>query len=265
MATSMAAFTYRALGAQILQARLAQGTALFYCSPLLDEFPGPARGGVPVLFPQFADVGPLQKHGFARNFDWRLLEHASGNGEQWLHLRLDIGAGDVPAWAHAARLELTATARAQQVEFRLSVLNTGTDAFSFTGGLHPYFAVDDLLQAHVAGLQSLAATDRYVPEYERQSESQLQFSDAPFERLYDGCPALVLVSGARRLRLSATGFDQWMVWNPGREGARDLKDLPDEDWQRFICIEPVRVRRPVMLGVGEKFEGSLQVTLEQGA
>ncbi len=39
---------------------------LLYLSPFSSEFK-PARGGVPVLFPQFANNGALSKHGFVRN------------------------------------------------------------------------------------------------------------------------------------------------------------------------------------------------------
>jgi glucose-6-phosphate 1-epimerase len=58
---------HRPLGAQVLQARLGGVAGPFYCSPLAYQFQGPARGGVPVLFPQFAEYGPLLKHGFVRN------------------------------------------------------------------------------------------------------------------------------------------------------------------------------------------------------
>jgi glucose-6-phosphate 1-epimerase len=256
---------HRPLGAQVLQARLGNAGDPFYCSPLAERFEGPARGGVPVLFPQFAEYGPLLKHGFARNREWTLLEHGADAARERLHYVLEITPDDFPGWPHATRLELEVLARESRVDFGFTVLNTGNDEFSFTGGLHPYFAVDDLLQVRVEGLQGLAASDRYQPGFTRQDEPVLQFGEAIFERLYDGCPAVTLAEGSRRLRLSASGFDQWMVWNPGREEAQKLKDLPDGDWRKFICIEPVRVKNPVMLRPGEKFSGNFLVELEQGA
>ena len=53
---------HRHLGAQVMQACLGTKLRMFYLSPLLAS----TRGGVPVLFPQFADVGPLPKHGLVR-------------------------------------------------------------------------------------------------------------------------------------------------------------------------------------------------------
>jgi glucose-6-phosphate 1-epimerase len=251
---------HRALGAQVLQAGQGHAGGPFYCSPLAANFEGPVRGGVPVLFPQFAEYGPLVKHGFARDMAWTLLEHGADATRERLHYVLEVAQGEYPGWPHAARLELEVLSKPDTVEFTLMVLNTGESEFSFTGGLHPYFAVDDLLATDVLGLQGLSASDRYRPDFKRQDETALRFSDAIFERLYDGSPDLELISGGRRLRLSASGFDQWMVWNPGLEGAAALKDLPDEDWHKFICVEPVSVTRPVTLGSGEKFVGRLVIS-----
>ena len=62
-------------GAQVLQAGLGDVSTIFYLSHLhVGAVPdGPARGGVPILFPQFADRGILQKHGLVRAAHWALL------------------------------------------------------------------------------------------------------------------------------------------------------------------------------------------------
>ena len=56
-----------------------------------------------------------------------------------------------------------------------------------------------------------------------------------------------------------------MVWNPGAEGARDLADLPDADWQRFVCVEPVIVDRPVALAPGQSFTGTFTIDAVKSA
>ena len=65
--------SYQQLGAQVLQASTLVRD-LLYVSPELGAGSQAVRGGIPVLFPQFADRGPLKKHGFARDLPWQLVE-----------------------------------------------------------------------------------------------------------------------------------------------------------------------------------------------
>lgn len=271
---------HRDLGAQVLQASLDNTAGIFYLSPLSVGLPGaastpaPARGGVPLLFPQFAD-GPLSglpplaglpallrrpalpKHGLVRSAPWHLLEDTAAPGRHRLRYGLDIATDDYPAWPHAARLRLQAEAQADTLVFSLQVSNTGREAFCWTGGLHPYFALQDVLSCSLSGLAGLALQDRYDTALRTQPPGDLGWNEQPFERLFDACPPVILDAGAYSLRLSATGFDQWMVWNPGEAGATALADLPAGDWRRFVCVEPVRVARPIFLEPGEVFEGTL--------
>ncbi|MGH8435032.1 MAG: hypothetical protein ACRERX_11225 [Pseudomonas sp.] len=253
--------THCRLGAQTLQASLGDGLAIFYLSPLgsASAKPASARGGVPILFPQFAELGPLVKHGFARTAQWRLVGESASAGLHSIQYELDIDSKQFAGWPHAARLDLRSDASPGRLVLRLEVINTGDHAFGWTGGLHPYFAVDDLLATTVTGLAGLPVKDRYNAALQIQPGGPVGWGEQAFERLYDGCPALVLSSGRVQLELSASGFDQWMAWNPGRQGAAAMADLPSGDWQRFVCLEPVCVGRPVMLAPGNVFTGTLQV------
>lgn len=246
------------VGAQVLQTQLA-GADIFYLSPI--SLTPPLRGGVPVMFPQFADVGPLAKHGLVRTAPWRLTKDVKTATSHTLGFSLAIDAEDHASWPHAARLELEVTGTPNLLVFALRVANTGNDSFGWTGGLHPYFALQDLLASRLQGLAGLPVQDRFDANCQVQPAGDLRWTEEPFERLFDGCPALALDCGTHTLRLSASGFDQWMVWNPGRVGADALKDLPRGDWRRFVCVEPVCVTRPVHLLPGASFEGQLRIEL----
>lgn len=253
--------THSSLGAQTLQAGLGDGLAIFYRSPMgaAPAKPASARGAVPVLFPQFAERSSLVKHGFARTAQWQLVKESASASLHSVQYELDIDSKQFAGWAHAARLELRSDASPGQLNLRLEVTNTGDHSFGWTGGLHPYFAADDLLTTTVIGLAGLPVKDRYDAALRIQPERLVHWEKHTFERIYDGCPALTLSSGRVQLELSASGFDQWMIWNPGMPGAVRLADLPPGDWQRFVCIEPVCVDRPVMLTPGDIFTGTLQV------
>lgn len=254
---------HRNRGAQVLQACGDGASSIFYLSPLSAAAMAvaPARGGVPVLFPQFADRGLLPKHGLVRTANWELLDEQVLQGSHSLRYLLDIEPDDYPAWPHAARLILTVATSPAGLTFKLHVTNTGNRPFTWTGGLHPYFAVQDVLQSRLSGLAGLSVQDRYDPAMLSQPQGDLQWSLQPFERLYDACPPLRLDTGNCSLRLCATGFDQWMIWNPGQVDGGALADLPKGDWQRFICVEPVCVDRPVVLAPGANFVGSLSIAI----
>ncbi|RJG02061.1 D-hexose-6-phosphate mutarotase [Noviherbaspirillum sedimenti] len=255
----MSKLSHQPLGAQLLSADLTPHGPLFYNSPIVNSGYAPARGGVPVLFPQFAESGPLRKHGFVRDMPWTLREHRQDTVAETICYTLEISDQDIASWPHAASLQLTAEVQPGRLTIELSIRNAGKSAFAFTGGLHPYFRVQDLGQMRISGLQGLKVQDRYQPQLAVDEAQALMLGAEPFERLYDGCPDLTLWTGEKNLTLSASGFDQWMVWNPGEAGGRQLADLPDADWQRFVCIEPVRVTRPVQLVPGETFAGTLTI------
>lgn len=253
---------HRGLGAQVLQACLGDELAIFYLSPLClgSTAAVPARGGVPVLFPQFANAGLLPKHGFVRTAQWGILEERVAQGSHLLRYGLDIQQDDYPTWPHAAKLSLSVEVADGALCFELRVVNTGPCSFSWTGGIHPYFAVQDVLLSSLSGLDGLGVQDRYDPDFQVQPQGYVTWTRQTFERLYDTCPPLSLNTGNYSLGLSASGFDQWMVWNPGEEGGNALADLPAGDWRHFVCVEPVCVARPVVLAPGEIFEGSLRIT-----
>ena len=66
-------------GGHVLSWTPAGGNERLYLSPkALFDGKTPIRGGVPVCFPQFADQGPLPKHGFARKRLWTLASQRAG-------------------------------------------------------------------------------------------------------------------------------------------------------------------------------------------
>lgn len=89
----------------------------------------------------------------------------------------------------------------------------------------------------------------------------LTFDGTLFEQLYPAGQNVLLHGEGFCLELQTAGFGEWMVWNPGPKGARQMDDLPDDDWQRFVCIEPVRVSRPVVLAPEQTFMGVLEARL----
>ena len=243
-----------ALGGQIMRCQLAGYGELFYQNPLaLLDGSAPIRGGVPVLFPQFAGQGPLPKHGLVRTQPWQLIP----SPDQFAaHLSLAPNA----QWPGQADLALHAQADDHALTITLTITNRAEQPLQWTGGLHPYFALDARSSCQIQGLSAHHLIDRLG----KQPLSAVAVADAltgcqEIEWLVTDAAPLVLAQAGRRLQLSMQGFTEWMIWNPGQTAAAGIKDLPSNDWQKFICIEPVCVSQPLTIQPGDYFVGSLRL------
>ncbi|MFL5616898.1 MAG: D-hexose-6-phosphate mutarotase [Gemmatimonadaceae bacterium] len=233
-----------------------------YLSPR-SEFGGSAaiRGGVPVIFPQFAAEGPLPRHGFARTSLWSLGgigRTADGTAEVDFVLR--DSAETRAIWDAGFKVVLAVSVVARQLAITLHVENVGEKTFSFTAALHTYLRVRDVGDAEIHGL-------RGTP-YRVSGDSTLVSDDADHlvmrdyvDRVYVGAPSrLELRERDRAIIVDSKGFRDVVIWNPGRERAAALRDLEPGDERRFVCIEAAVVQTPVTLGAGRLWAGTQTLT-----
>ena len=251
-----------AFGAQILQAQYDSKAPIFYLSPISISG-APRRGGVPIVFPQFADHGPFAKHGFARNLHWDCIKRFDDGVLQQgtnSHYCLDLAPIIVSGWDHHARLDFITHISANELVLTLKVTNLGLSSFSWTGGLHPYFYVEDVLKTGLFGLAGSRLIDRYDPQNTIDQNPFITLDEHPCERLYQSNLPIRLQTPERVLKLSSTGFSEWMIWNPGRVESNHLTDLPHGNWRHFICVEPVTLTNPIIVHPGKEFCGSLSIS-----
>ena len=52
-----------------------------------------------------------------------------------------------------------------------------------------------------------------------------------------------------------------VVWNPWKDGSKELADMPDDDYLRMICIEPAIAGTPFALSPGERWTGAQRLTV----
>jgi glucose-6-phosphate 1-epimerase len=245
---------YDTLGAQVLECQI-QNISLFYKSSIA-QHTYTKRGGVPILFPQFASVGGYKKHGWVRDSEWLLLEDDKDKNSHLLKFSLQLDP--TKNWPHSAKLLYKVKKLKNTLSLTLEIENIGSTSFSFTGGLHPYFYVPSVLKCTVEGLNSVSFTDKHKATH---SDDILMFTPLEFERLYHENIPLKLKYDNVVLEIHQKGFDEWMIWNPGQTLAKSIPDLPNKDWEKFICIEPVIASRPKLLEPGAIFNGSLKINL----
>lgn len=230
-----------------------------YLSPISQAAPGVAiRGGVPVIFPQFAGEGPLPKHGFARTARWSRQDSA-GQAQSSTKASLVLSDNDHSRalWPQAFSAQLDVRIGGEALEIRLSVRNTGERAFQFTAALHTYLRVNDLAEVELRGLQGLRYRDSAAGGVERREEGSALRFDGEVDRIYfDTPPRLLLRDGQQALEVRQHGFTDTVVWNPGATKAAALADLPPGDYRRFVCVEAACVGTPVWLAPSASWSAS---------
>jgi glucose-6-phosphate 1-epimerase len=203
------------------------------------------RGGVPVIFPQFAERGTGMRHGFARVSSWRIGdigENKDGAFAVFVLTHADLAPAMASAWPHGFELRLTVALKGAQLALSLDVRNTGDDSFAFSAALHTYFAVDAIGAVQIAGVQAgqLAINDKHDQIYRHIAG------------------AITLADGRGELQLTQGGFRDAVVWNPGAADTAALADMADDEYLRFVCVEPALID-PVTLSSGAAWRGEHRI------
>ena len=239
-------------GAQIVSWIPAGDVERLYLSPLASAAAGQAvRGGIPIVFPQFAQQGPLPRHGLARDRAWQWVDGQTRDGACIGVLRLTDDDATRAIWPHRFEAELTLNVEGQRLDVELAITNRGDAPLHFTAALHSYLRCDDVERARLHGLYGVEYRDALSGKTQQQELDPIGFAGA-IERIYlDLHSPLSLATAFSRLAISAEGFPDAVVWNPGPE--HHLADLPADDWRRMLCVEAACVGRPVTLAPGAEW------------
>jgi glucose-6-phosphate 1-epimerase len=256
-----AELTVCAHGGHVLGWTPAGGRPRLWLSPTAECGPGLAiRGGVPVIFPQFSGRGPLPKHGLARDRGWLVEDEPQGGlpegAVEW-RATLTDDAATRAIWPHRFRLTLSARAGGDRLEITLGVRNDDDVEWSFAAALHAYLRLGDpgsLIHglggrtaennAAPGQLTTLGTTGTGLPATEPRDVA-VPAVDEPL--LLDD-PVL------GPLEISAEGFPDRVIWNPGP--GQTLGDVPAGAEREFVCIEPAALKS-ITIRPGSSWNGHL--------
>lgn len=265
-------------GAQVLSyQRLGEPPLLWLSDQAIFRQGKSVRAGVPVCWPWF---GNLQRnpqavqamyqgeqapaHGLARTRDWQLLGIEEAAEGLRIEFSLPEALGDLPGWPHEVELKLLIE-MGTQLKLTLSSFNQGNDNVTISQALHSYFAVSDVQQARVEGVENLGYIETLADWELRQQHSALGFAGET-DRIYLQTPDLLKIVDPqwnRRITLHATGSRSAVIWNPWTDRARELADMADDGWQRMLCIETANVWDDVVnLAPGASHSLSVTITSE---
>jgi glucose-6-phosphate 1-epimerase len=246
-------------GAHVVSWKRANGEEMLFLSANSKLSPGePIRGGIPVVFPQFANLGPLPQHGFVRTAVWEVVEVSRDpGGSVYALFRTRDTDATRALWPHAFRATLRVTLD-EALSTAITIENTGGESFPFQCDLHTYLRVGDLRKVTVEGLEGAAYQDRTAKGAERRERRRPLRIAGETDRIYVARPGRLRIrdeSRSRTILHDRAGFNDVVIWNPGEEKARTTIGLAEGEYLEMLAVESAQVVPPEQLAPGSLWSG----------
>jgi glucose-6-phosphate 1-epimerase len=217
---------------------------VLFLSRKSDLLPGkPIRGGVPIAFPWFAnrhDGKPGPSHGFARVQEWTLAFAAMAGDD--LHLTFTLAPTEMSRTFGFDNFRLAYQLTiGRTLTMQLTVANDASTPLVFEEALHTYYAVTDIHEITVTGLEGvtyLDKVDNFKPKVQQGAITITEQTDRVYLNTTGTC-IIHDTPGKRRIHIEKTGSSTTVVWNPWENGAQKLADLDPTEWHEFVAVETV--------------------------
>lgn len=208
------------------------------------------RQGIPICWPWFGDLArnpdPVKNqfssvshppaHGWVRQQNWQLVESQLDTARALVIFAIDCPDMSLSVFA---RYEIAA----EYVSLTLTSKNTGKQTLHFSFALHTYFAVGDIHQVSLMGLDGKSYIETLENWQKLKQQGSLSFNGET-DRIYLDAPDTLILRDAslkRDIMISARNSRSVVVWNPWIEKAARMSQFPDQDYTRMLCVETARI------------------------
>ncbi|XP_068332415.1 putative glucose-6-phosphate 1-epimerase isoform X1 [Pyrus communis] len=244
---------------------------LFVSSKAIFKPPKAIRGGIPLCFPQFSNLGPLDAHGFARNRFWSIDSDPSpfptnSPNKVSVDLILKPTEEDMKTWPHSYEFRLrVALGPGGDLTLISRIRNTNTDGkpFTFTFAYHTYFAVSDISEVRVEGLETLDYLDNLQSRKRCTEQGDAITFESEVDKIYLSTPTKIAILDHEKKRtfvIRKDGLPDAVVWNPWDKKAKALTDFGDDEYKHMLCVEAAAIEKPITLKPGEEWRGRQELS-----
>ncbi|POS72630.1 hypothetical protein DHEL01_v208971 [Diaporthe helianthi] len=231
------------------------------------------RGGIPVVFPNFASppkegqTAKMPSHGFARNSTWTYDSAIQEDDGTAVLLKFTLDSASLTAdyktkWPYSAKLAYTVYLTQDNLNVQFVVENTDDEAIDFQFLLHTYLTVPDITTTTVSGLQGAPYQDKTQNNTIITEESDALTITGETDRIYSPvsvAPIVLKDNGSPRITVERSeSLPDTTIWNTWATKILNTKDFaPKDAWQRYLAIEPGYVAKFNSLAPGEVWEASV--------
>jgi glucose-6-phosphate 1-epimerase len=229
-------------GAQVTSWRPADSDEVLFLSAKSLWADGQAiRGGIPICFPWFrakANDPQAPAHGFARTKTWQLESIHQEDDAVVVSMMTESDEHTRRWWPGEFKLVHRVTF-GSQLKLELLCTNAGTTTLHFEEALHTYNRVADAQHVRVLGLDTVRFLDNTDSNSEKVQRGDVAITSQTDSAYINTRNTVELVDPQmqRRIRLTKSNSLTTVVWNPWREKASEMRDLGNDEWTQFLCVE----------------------------
>lgn len=239
-------------GAQLSHYQRHGEAALIWLSPKSDFQQGtPLRGGIPICWPWFGDLNKnpatitgcykteQTAHGLVRDKEWQ-LNHINNLSDGRTHLNLQL------VFNYTTHDEETLQATlsydiyiGKTLELILTVENNSNKPLNYSAALHSYFAIADIHETVVTGLENTPFID-CLNEWRTSSENTKLKITGETDRIYqqvNGAQQIIDSGNKRTITINSQNSNSCVLWNPWIEKSQRLSHFPDTGYKSMLCLE----------------------------
>ncbi|KAK9705835.1 hypothetical protein RND81_07G085800 [Saponaria officinalis] len=255
-------------GSQVTSWKNDHGEELLFVSSKAQFKPPKAiRGGIPICFPQFSNLGSLEAHGFARNRVWSEDPDpppVPTNNKAYIDLILKPSEDDLKLWPHSFEFRLRVTlGPGGDLMLTSRVRNTDTKPFTFTFAYHTYLSVSDISEVRVEGLETLDYLDNMQNKERFTEQGDAITFEGELDKIYLSTPTKIAILDHERKRtfvIRKDGLPDAVVWNPWDKKSKAMADFGDEEYRHMLCVEAAAIEKPIVLKPGEEWRGRQELS-----
>ncbi len=226
------------------------------------------RGGVPICWPWFgahASQAAFSGHGFARTVMWQLIA-ATSDEQGATVIRLSIAEIKTEQWPADVPVEIKMVI-GKTLEMELITRNHSAEVVVVGDALHTYFAVSDVSQINIRGLDGCDYIDK-VGADTRSSQQGIINIHSEVDRIYldQGQDVVIEDPGQqRRIIIEKRNSHSTIVWNPWIDKCRRMGDFGSDDgYLTMVCVESANADEDVVtLGANESHHLWVRYSVEQ--
>ncbi|KAE9616350.1 putative glucose-6-phosphate 1-epimerase [Lupinus albus] len=258
-------------GGQVMSWKNELGEELLFVSSKANfKHPKSIRGGIPICFPQFSNLGSLEHHGFARNKFWTLDPNppppTTSTSRAFIDLILKNSEDDTKSWPHRYEFRLRiALGPTGDLMLTSRIRNTNTDgkSFTFTFAYHTYFYVTDVSEVRIEGLETLDYLDNLKNKERFTEQGDAITFESEVDKVYLSTPTKIAIIDHERKRtfvLRKDGLPDAVVWNPWDKKAKTISDFGDDEYKHMLCVQAACVEKSITLKPGEEWKGRQEIS-----